>query len=367
MYLKELSVVNYKNLSQTELQFSKKLNCFIGNNGVGKTNLLDCIYYLSFCKSYFNASDVHNVKHGEEFFVLQGKYERQGEEENIYCGLKRGNKKKFSRNKKEYKRLSGHIGLLPLVMISPSDTSLILGGSEERRKFIDSVISQFDRVYLDCLVKYNRALLQRNNLLKYFAANRTFDSDSLDVWDEQLAALGNKIHKKRSEFINDLLPIFQKYYKYISDEYESVELEYVSHLNDAGFSELLKDSLPKDRMLQYTSTGIHKDDLDFKIEGYPIKKLGSQGQKKTYLTALKLAQFEFIRSVNEAMPVLLLDDIFDKLDSNRVEKVVKLVADNTFGQIFITDTNREHLDRLIKDVDADYRIFKIEDGGVSNQ
>jgi DNA replication and repair protein RecF len=364
MYLREISVLNYKNLSQVEMLFSKKLNCFIGNNGVGKTNLLDCIYYLSFCKSYFNASDIHNVKHGEEFFVIQGKYDKLGEEENIYCGLKRGNKKKFSRNKKEYKKLSSHIGLLPLVMISPSDTSLILGGSEDRRKFIDSVISQFDRVYLDCLVKYNRALLQRNNLLKYFAANRTFDTDSLDIWDEQLVMLGNKIHKKRSEFISEILPIFQKYYKYISNEYESVDLEYISHLNESDFNDLLKEALPKDRMLQYTSTGIHKDDLYFKIEGYPIKKLGSQGQKKTFLTALKLAQFEFIRAVNDSMPILLLDDIFDKLDSNRVEQVVKLVAENSFGQIFITDTNREHLDRLIQGAGADYRIFNIEDGNV---
>lgn len=364
MYLKDLSVVNYKNLSQVEFQFSKKLNCFIGNNGVGKTNLLDCIYYLSFCKSYFNVSDIHNVKHGEEFFVLQGKYEREGEEENIYCGLKRGNKKKFSRNKKEYKRLSGHIGLLPLVMISPSDTSLILGVSEGRRKFIDSVISQFDHIYLDNLIKYNRALVQRNSLLKQFSANRTFDSDSLEIWDEQLVHLGEEIHRKRFEFIGDILPIFQNYYKYISKEYESVELEYISHLNDADFPDLLKSSLPKDRLLQYTTVGIHKDDLDFKIEGYPIKKLGSQGQKKTYLTALKLAQFEFIRNVNESMPILLLDDIFDKLDSTRVEQVVKLVSEKNFGQIFITDTNREHLDRLIQGIGADYRIFRIEDGNV---
>jgi len=364
MYLKELSVVNYKNIQQAELQFSRKLNCFIGKNGVGKTNLLDSIYYLSFCKSYFNAADILNIKHDQEFFVLQGKYDRQGDEENIYCGLKRGNKKKFSRNKKEYKKLSGHIGLLPLVMISPSDTILIIGGSDERRKFTDSVISQFDRVYLENLVKYNRALLQRNNLLKHFAANRTFDADSLEIWDDQLINLGNKIHKRRSEFIKEVLPVFQKYYKYISKENESVELEYISQLNEAEFSDLIKESLSKDRIIQYTSVGIHKDDLDFKIEGYPIKKLGSQGQKKTFLAALKLAQFEFIKTVNEFMPILLLDDIFDKLDSERVEQIVRLVAENTFGQIFITDTNREHLDSLIQEAGADYRIFTIENGNV---
>lgn len=365
MHIKELSVINFKNLEQVELKFSPKLNCFIGNNGVGKTNLLDGIYYLSFCKSYFNSVDSQNIRHEEEFFVLQGQYNRLDEDENIYCGFQKGQKKKFRRNKKEYKRLSEHIGLLPLVMISPSDTSLIMGGSDERRKFMDSVISQNDRQYLDQLIRYNRALLQRNNLLKYFAANRVFEPDNLDVWDAQLVMLGEKINKRRQEFLGELQPIFQKYYDFISGGYEQVTLEYQSQLNEGDFEGQLKEALSRDRVLQFTSVGIHKDDLELKLGDFPMKKLGSQGQKKTYLVALKLAQFDFIRSVNEAMPILLLDDIFDKLDGDRVEKIVKLVSGNTFGQIFITDTNREHLDQIIPRVGADYRIFRVTDGAVT--
>lgn len=365
MHIKALSVVNYKNLAQATLHFSPKLNCFIGNNGVGKTNLLDCLYYLSFCKSYFNATDALNIRHGEEFFVLQGDYERLGEDEAIYCGLKKGHKKKFRRNKKEYQRFSEHIGLLPLVMISPADTSLISGGSEERRKFIDSVISQFDRTYLDWLVRYNRALLQRNNLLKYFAGNHVFEPDSLDVWDEQLAMLGTQIYDRRKAFLEEMVPVFQRYYNYISKGNEKVTLGYKSQLNDGDFKAQLNAAQPRDRVLQYTTVGIHKDDLELNLGDHRIKKLGSQGQQKTYLIALKLAQFEFIRSVNEAMPMLLLDDIFDKLDSERVEQIVKLVSENDFGQIFITDTNRDHLDELIPRIGADYCIFRVEDGQVN--
>src|ERR1035437_627854 len=344
MFIRNLAVINYKNLVQADLQFSSKLNCFIGNNGVGKTNLLDCLYYLSFCKSYFNLPDSQNIRHNEDFFVLQGKYSCGGDTEEIYGGFKSGHKKIFRRNKKEYERLSDHIGLLPLVMISPADSVLIQGGSEERRRFMDSVISQYDRQYLELLLKYNRALMQRNNLLKYFGANHQFDADSLEIWDEQLIITGEKIHQKRAEFLQSLLPVFQKYYEFISDRHEKVKLEYLSQLNVGDFRNMLKESLQKDLSLQYTSVGIHKDDLDLKIGDYPIKRLGSQGQNKTYLISLKFAQYDFISSINHVVPILLLDDIFDKLDSSRVEQIVKLVSDNNFGQIFITDTNREHLD-----------------------
>ncbi len=366
MFIRNLAVVNYKNLIQADLQFSSKLNCFIGNNGVGKTNLLDCLYYLSFCKSCFNLPDSQNVRHDEDFFVIQGKYDHNGEPEDIYCGFKSGNKKIFRRNKKEYERLSDHIGLVPLVMISPADSALIQGGSEERRRFMDSVISQYDRQYLDWLLKYNRALLQRNNLLKYFAQNHQFDADSLEVWNEQLIVTGEKIYKKRVEFLDALLPVFQKYYNFICQGNELVKLEYQSQLKDNDFRTQLKESVSKDSVLQYTSVGIHKDDLELKIDDFPIKKLGSQGQNKTYLISLKFAQFDFIQSVNSVKPILLLDDIFDKLDSSRVGQIVKLVSENNFGQIFITDTNREHLDGIIREAGgADYHIFLVTAGQIS--
>jgi len=366
MFIRNLAVINYKNLIQADLQFSSKLNCFIGKNGVGKTNLLDCLFYLSYCKSCFNLPDNQNVRHSEDFFVMQGKYDVGGEPEDIYCGFKSGRKKVFRRNKKEYERLSQHIGLLPLVMISPSDSILIQGGSEERRRFMDSVISQYDRQYLDWLLKYNRALLQRNNLLKFFGTNHQFDNDSLEVWNEQLIFTGEKIYSKRVEFLNALLPVFQNYYDFISQGNEKVSLEYLSQLKDQDFGKLLNESADKDRVLQYTSIGIHKDDLDLKIDDYPIKRLGSQGQNKTFLISLKFAQFDFIRSVNMVKPILLLDDIFDKLDSSRVERIVKLVSDSSFGQIFITDTNREHLDGIFREVaGADYKIFLVSSGQIT--
>ncbi|MCL3779167.1 DNA replication/repair protein RecF [Prolixibacteraceae bacterium JC049] len=365
MYIKQLSLVNYKNFEQADLTFSTNLNCFIGDNGVGKTNLLDSIYYLSFCKSCFNSLEALNIRHGEEFFVLQGTYSRNDSEEAIYCGLKKGQKKQFKRNKKEYKKLAEHIGLLPLVMVSPSDINLILGGSDERRRFMDGVISQYDREYLEVLLKYNRTLLQRNNLLKKMAEGMMrFDPMNLEVWDEQLIRFGTIIHEKRHQFLKRLLPIFQHYYQTISQGKEEVQLIYKSQLNDEKFDSLLSLAIGKDRIVQHTSVGIHKDDLELTLGEYPIRKLGSQGQRKTYLVALKLAQYDFIRQVSGLKPILLLDDIFDKLDSNRVEQIVHLTASDNFGQIFITDTNREHLDQIIEETGADHRIFQVENGTV---
>ena len=366
MFIRELSVMNYKNFGEATLTFSRNVICFIGNNGVGKTNLLDAIYYLSFCKSYFNNPDVQNIKHSEDFFALQGKYELGNANEEIHCGFKNGQKKKIRRNKKEYDRFSDHIGLLPLVMISPADSVLIQGGSEERRRFMDSVISQYDRTYLDWLVKYNRVLQQRNTLLKNYAGQSAIDPDVFSIWDEQLLLLGKKIHIKRGQFLEELLPVFQKYYSLISGGNETVSLEYGSQLNDQEFEVLLKDAFARDRMVQFTTAGVHKDDLELKLGGYPIKRLGSQGQNKTYLIALKFAQFDFIRSLNNIKPILLLDDIFDKLDSGRVEEIVKLVADDHFGQIFITDTNREHLDGILREAGGDdFRIFVVKKGTIS--
>ena len=367
MFIRELSILNYKNFGEATLSFSKKLNCFIGNNGAGKTNLMDAIFYLSFCKSYFNNPDSQNVRHSEDFFALQGRYELNNASEEIHCGFKLGQKKKIRRNKKEYERFSDHIGLLPLVIISPSDAVLIQGGSEERRRFMDSVISQYDRTYLEWLVRYNRALQQRNILLKEYAGQSNVDPDIFAIWDEQLVHLGDKIHQKRVDFLQELLPVFQRYYSLISGGNESVSLEYDSQLNDQKFSELLSESFSKDRMLLFTTTGIHKDDLDLRLDGFPIKRLGSQGQNKTYLIALKFAQFDFIKSQNSLKPILLLDDIFDKLDSGRVEEIVKLVSEDHFGQIFITDTNRQHLDAILVEAGGDdFRIFMVENGMIND-
>lgn len=364
MYIQELSLLNFKNFEHAEFKFSEGLNCFIGNNGAGKTNLMDAIHYLSFCKSFLNSVDAQNIRFEQDFFMIQGKYSRFDSDETIYCGLKRTQKKIVKRNQKEYKKLSEHIGLIPLIVVTPSDTNLISGGSEDRRRFIDSVISQYDAVYLENLIRYNRALQQRNNLLKQFAGRNSFQSEVLEVWDDQLVKYGQQIHSGRMIFIEKLQPVFQKYYELISGGKETVGLKLQSELTENQFDHLLKLSVGKDRMLQYTTSGIHKDDVDFELADYPIKKFGSQGQKKTYLVALKLAQFDFLKEISGLTPILLLDDIFDKLDKNRVEQIVKLVADDHFGQIFITDTNREHLDRIIAGLEAKSLIYTISNGAV---
>jgi len=361
MNLNSLSLINYRNFEDLQLEFSSKINCFIGNNGVGKTNILDSIYYLSFCKSWLNPIDSQNIKYNQEFFLIKGNYALEEKDEAISCGLKRSKKKSFKRNNKEYSKLSDHIGLIPLVTVSPYDSNLILGGSEDRRKFIDSVISQFDKDYLQNLLKYNRVLSQRNHLLKQFAQNQSFDRDSLEVWNDQLVTYGTIIHKKRVEFIKNLLPIFNKYYQFISAEKESVQLKYRSQINDANFTDLINQSIEKDRIVQYTSVGIHRDDLIFQLSDYPLKKNASQGQQKTFLIALKLAQFDYIKNISKISPILLFDDIFDKLDATRVEQIIKLVADDHFGQIFITDTNKERLDLILNKIAINYKLFKIND------
>lgn len=364
MYIEELSIVNFKNLKDIKVVFSPRLNCFIGNNGAGKTNLLDAVYYLSFCKSFSNPVDQLNINHEEDYFILNGNYIRLDSKETINCGFQKGQKKQFKRNSKVYKKLVDHIGLLPLVMITPSDVNLILGGSDERRKFMDGVISQYNQNYLDDLLKYNRALQQRNNLLKQFAADRYFDEELIGIWNEQLIDHGNRINEERQKFVEKLIPVFQHYYSFISQENEQVGLTHRSDLHDNDFGALLKNAQPKDRVVQYTTVGIHKDELVFTIDDYPIKKLGSQGQKKTFLAALKLAQYDFIREISGMKPILLLDDIFDKLDRFRVEQIVKVVSGDKFGQIFITDTNREHLDTIIKKMNADFHIFHVESGKI---
>lgn len=359
MYLKNLSIINFKNISEQQLTFDKKVNGFIGKNGVGKTNILDAIYYLAYTKSYFNPIAVQNIRHNEDFFVIDGCFQNEGKEELVVCSLKKGQKKTVKRNGKVYERMSDHIGLIPMVMISPSDQDLISEGSEVRRKFIDTVISQHNAVYLQELIQYQKIISQRNALLKYFALNHTFDATTLEIYDEQLVRLGTSIFKERTVFMEQFVPIFHKYHQKITYGEEEVALKYSSALFENEMEQILKNTLAKDRVLQYTSAGIHKDDLFFELSGYPLKKYGSQGQQKSFLIALKLAHFDFIKKHNNTLPILLFDDIFDKLDAYRVQQIIDLVNDETFGQLFITDTHKERTELIVQSTKLDYQLFEI--------
>ena len=363
MILRKLSILNYKNIRSAELRLSPKFNCFVGMNGVGKTNILDAIYYLSSCRSIFNLPDSHLITHDESFFVLDAEYATDGgEPEMLYCGLKKGTKKHFKRNGKEYKRLSQHIGHVPVVLVSPSDSVIIDGGSEERRRLLDVVISQYDNTYLDTLTNYSRLLQQRNTLLKQ---EEEPDANLLDIIDMQMAETGKTLYVRRKEYVERLEPLFQQAYDAVSGSRERVSLSYISHCQRGDLLDILRESRAKDRVMGYSLHGVHRDDLDMSIAGYPIKKEGSQGQCKTYTIALKIAQFQFLRKTNLSnTPLLLLDDIFDKLDAKRVSHIVRLVSGHDYGQIFITDTNRERLDEILKSGDFDYKIFNIEDGMV---
>jgi len=362
MILKHLHLINFKNIELAQLDLSAGVNCFIGENGAGKTNLLDAIYYMSFCKSYFNPVDSQTIKHGLDFFVIQGTYELGVSEEHIYCGFKKGQKKQFKRNKKEYEKLSNHIGLLPLVMISPQDERLIVEGSEQRRKYIDSVISQYDKSYLEQLIQYNKLILQRNAYLKNLKSLSRENHEMMDIWDFQIAGIGLKIANARQLFLKELREVFNEVYTFISGGNEQVDFEYKSHLLLDNFEEELKESRPKDLILGYTTRGIHRDDVEFVINGYPIKKIGSQGQKKTFLIALKLGQYKFLARHKNFNPVLLLDDIFDKLDSKRGDKLIELVGGEEFSQIFITDTQINRIEPILKKLDKDSIIYKVENG-----
>jgi DNA replication and repair protein RecF len=359
MHLKNLSLLNYKNIATANYEFEAGINCFVGRNGVGKTNVLDAIYHLAYGKSYFNPMAVQNIMHGEEFFMIEGVFDKAGKSEQIVCSLKKSQKKVLKRNGKVYDKFSEHVGLIPLVIISPSDSDLIIEGSETRRKFIDSVISQLDSAYLRELINYQKVLSQRNALLKYFALNHTFDRDTLYIYNEQLDGMGHALFEKRKVFLEEFIPIFNRHHQSITDSAESVSLKYDSNLNEKRLLELFDDSLQRDRVLQYTSVGIHKDDLLFEIDGHPIKKFGSQGQQKSFLIALKLAQFEFMKRQGGVLPILLFDDIFDKLDENRVAKIVKMIDDEVFGQIFISDTHPERTEAIVKQTHQNYKIFTL--------
>lgn len=360
MLLDSISIIGYRNLAETEITLSDKINCFIGSNGMGKTNLLDAIYYLSFCKSAINSSDGNNIMHDAPFFMIQGNYRSDsGITEEISCGMKRGEKKQFKKNKKNYERFSDHIGSIPLVMVSPADNELIAGGSEERRRFMDVVISQYNREYLSALIRYNRALQQRNVMLR---SEHEPDTEMLTLIEEMMSAEARRIYEGRSKFIDELIPIFKEIHKHITSGNENVTLRYRSHLEENNLEEILSASRCDDRRLGHTTKGIHRDELIMQLDGYPIRREGSQGQNKSYLISLKLAQFDFLRRKGGETPLLLLDDIFDKLDSKRVEKIIDLVSGDRFGQIFITDVNREHIDNILDYVDREYKLFEVKNG-----
>lgn len=363
MILKKLSIINYKNIQETAIEWSPKMNCLVGHNGVGKTNILDAIYYLSFCRSISNPIDSQLIRHDEQFFMIEGEYlTDDGQPEVVSCGMKRGTKKHFKRNKKEYRRLAEHIGLIPIIFVSPSDTLLIDGGSEERRRFMDMVISQYDRSYMDALVRYNKALQQRNTLLKM---DDEPDPALLDIWEEQMAVEGERIFSARQAFVSEFIGVFQQYQNTISSSKEKVGLSYMSHCQRGPLLEVIRRDRAKDRVVGYSLHGVHRDDLEFTIDGHPLKKEGSQGQNKTFAIALKLAQFDFLkRTASQTTPLLLLDDIFDKLDSERVERIVDIVLGDDFGQTFITDTDRGHLERILCNYSYDYRIFEVDNGNI---
>jgi DNA replication and repair protein RecF len=365
MHLKKLTLTNFKNYELNELELSPKINCFVGNNGVGKTNILDAIHYLSLTKSFFNNIDGINIRHGEDYFILQGTFLNYGEEEQVYCAYQRQKHKLLKRNGKEYQKLSDHVGKFPVVMISPADSSLITEGSEERRRFLNKIISQYNPEYLDSMLRYNKALQQRNKLLKDFKSSGKFDKEVLSIWDAQLIKYGSYVFSEREILINELIPVFQDYYSTISSGKESVKLKYRSHLTEGNFQEALLNSIEKDRFLEYTTVGIHKDDLILEMNDFSVKSLGSQGQQKSYLVALKLAKFDYIKKKSGFPPVLLLDDIFDKFDADRVEQIIKLSGNKRFGQIFITDTHQNRLQDMLTSHSVDYKLFSISDNQVN--
>ena len=359
MFLKRISLLNYKNFSEIDFELDSKINCFVGKNGIGKTNILDAIYHLANGKSYFNPLAVQNIKHGEEFFVVDGEFEKNERTEQILCSLKKGQKKILKRNGKVYEKFSDHIGFIPLVIISPADSDLIIEGSETRRKFIDSVISQLDSSYLQQLIQYQKIISQRNALLKYFALNHVFETDTLSIYNQQLNTLGQFIFEKRKKFLIDFIPIFNNYHREITNSAETVQLVYQSDLFEKDTLTLLEENISKDRALHYTSVGVHKDDLSFEIDNYPIKKFGSQGQQKSFLIALKLAQFDFVKKQSGEKPILLFDDIFDKLDEFRVSKIIEMVNNEEFGQLFISDTHPERTENIVKTTHQSYKIFNL--------
>lgn len=359
MKIGKLSLLHFKNHPEKNFDLSPQINCFVGNNGVGKTNILDALHYLSVGKSFLGNSDINNIENDEDFFSIEALVSDDDNEDIIKILQPKEGKKIIKKNDKTYERLADHIGYLPSVMISPYDSNLISDSGESRRKFLDAMISQTDSEYLFSLIQYQKTIQQRNALLKYFAKNRTFDLDSLDIYNDPISKFGTQIYNKRKDFIEDLNPVVQEFYEIISGGKEQVEVSYQSHLTDSNFDDLLQQNIDKDRVLTYTSAGVHKDDLLFKMNGNLIKKIGSQGQQKSFLIALKLAQISRIKKLTGKNPIVLLDDIFDKLDDNRVSQLIELVNKENFGQIFITDTHLERTENVVKRINEESKIFEI--------
>ena len=364
MHLKNLHLVNFKNYEDTEFELTSGINCFVGMNGAGKTNILDAVHYLSICKSYMNVIDRQNIRFDQPFFVIQGEWFKDEQTIDIHCAVKNGAKKVFRRNKKEYEKLADHIGQFPAVMISPYDRDLISEGSELRRKWMDGIIAQFDREYLYHIQKYAKVLQQRNALLKNMAEHRIFDRESIEVWNDQMIELASKIHQKRQAFLEEFIPVFQKHYDSIGTQEEEVHLTYKSQLNEFSMDKLLELYEKKDAFSRYSNAGTHRDDLIFEIKGHPVKKFGSQGQQKSFIIALRLAQYEWLKNHLEVLPVLLLDDIFDKLDHSRVKRLMHLVADQFFGQVLVTDTDEERVRNIFEESNLSFTLFSVKENNV---
>lgn len=359
MIIRKLSLYNFKNHTERNFDFSPQINCFVGNNGVGKTNILDALHYLSVAKSFLGNKDLNNIKTEEDFFAVEATIDDLEKENIIKVQQPKDAKKILKKNDKTYDRISDHIGFLPSVIISPYDSNLISDSGESRRKFLDSMISQTDSEYLFNLIQYQKTVQQRNALLKNFAKNRYFDADNLEIYNEPLIKFGAKIFEKRKEFTDSMVPLIQNYYGIISNGNEKISVIYESDLEQNSFNELLAQNLEKDRVLTYTSKGIHKDDLVFEMNGISMKRTASQGQQKSFLIALKLSQMNRIKELTGKTPILLLDDIFDKLDDSRVSQLINLVNQEHFGQIFITDTNRERTENVVKRINEESKIFEI--------
>ena len=358
-HLSRLNLLHFRNHRELEVDLGPEVNCFVGPNGVGKTNLLDAVHYLSLGKSYFDPVDMHNILHGEELFMVQGGMHTEAGEDAILCSVRSGHRKVLSRNRKEYDRLADHVGRYPVVMITPYDGQLVLEGSEVRRRFLDGLIAQFDRGYLDALIRYNRSLTQRNAMLKRFAEAGGGSLEALEPWDEQIIQHGTMVHEVRQAFMKELVSLLERHYHGISAGPERVALQYRSALEGTPLRELLQQSWERDRLAQHTTQGIHKDDLVFTINDQPLKRYGSQGQQKTYLIALKLAQFDLTQERSGLRPILLLDDIFDKIDPQRMRHLLKLLSDQRFGQVLLTDTDATRLHTALDGLDLDVRFFHL--------
>ncbi|WP_251214006.1 DNA replication/repair protein RecF [Alistipes muris] len=363
MRLKKLSLLHFKNIARQELEFCRGVNCLVGDNGAGKTNVMDAIYYLSMCKSSLPMTDTQSIRHGEEGFLVEGQYVSDEEKnERIVCSFTRKGGKVLKRNGKEYERLADHVGLVPAVIVSPADNALISDAAEERRRYLNACISQLDRPYLANVMRYNAVLAERNRLLKMQP-----DETMLAIYDDQLTDYGTKIHAARQAFAERLQPVVAEYYRILSGDREEVELHYKSELGERPFDEILRAARQKDLVNEYTTSGIHRDDLTLRIGGYPLRKYGSQGQQKSFLITLKLAQYAVVAEACGEKPILLLDDLFDKLDAGRVEQLIRLVSDEAFGQIFITDCNPTRLKSILDEAGGEYALFTVANGEIASE